>query len=322
MKTKFVKDLKLGDEIADVFAISSIETPINYKAKPGTWFPFEISDKTGRFLAKFWGENEKGDDTNLLLSQIKIGSVVFIKGKIENYEKDYVSVKPGNVEIKKTNEYDVTDFVATTKKDIQNMILELKQIITNIKNLDIKRLLESFVNDEQFMKEYSKAPAAKIYHHNFAGGLLEHVLNLIQISKRVVEMHPELDLDLLIAGSILHDIGKIKEFEVTTVIDITTEGRLLGHISIGHAIVSKRIDEIGNFPEDLRLKILHIILSHHGKLKRGSPVKPYFPEARAFAQIDDSDAQIQHIIQIKDETESNESWIWPKFNDNDPVYLK
>ena len=322
MKSKFVKDLKLNDEISEVFAIQSVGGIQTYKSKPGYWFPLEISDQTGSFPAKFWGIHEKGDDTNSLLSQIKIGDVVLIRGKVENWEHDYVSIKPGCIEIKKIGEYDPSDFIATTKRNIPDMVTELKQNVANVGNTEIKRLLESYTNDDEFIKEYSKAPAAKKYHHNVLGGLLEHVLNLIHISKKVAELHPELDLDLLIAGCILHDIGKIREFETTTVISITDEGRLLEHISIGHAMVSKRISELDNFPKDIAIKILHIILSHHDMLEKGSPVRPYFPEAKAFSKIDDCDAQIRHIIQLKEENKSDKSWVWPKLNDDEPLYLK
>jgi len=322
MKSKFIKDLKLNDEVSDVFAIQSIGAVQAYKPKPGLWLPFEISDKTGTITAKFWGAHEKGDDTNLLLSQIKIGDVVLIRGKVDNYQQNYIGIQPGGIEIKRVGEYDPADFLATSKRDIPTMISELKQNVSTMANPDIKRLLESFVNDENFIKEYSRSPAAKKRHHNFVGGLLEHVLNLINLSKKVVEIHPELDLDLIIATCILHDMGKTREFEVTTVIDITDEGRLLGHLSIGYAMVSKRISELENFPKIIGLKILHMILSHHGSLDQGSPVPPYFPEAKAFSLIDDCDAQIQYIKQEKAESDSDNSFIWPKLNDKNPLYLK
>jgi 3'-5' exoribonuclease len=147
-------------------------------------------------------------------------------------------------------------------------------------------------------KKYSQAPAGKMWHHDFVGGLLEHVLSLISMSKTIQQSHPELNLDLLIATCILHDIGKVVEYKITTTIEFTTEGRLFGHLSIGYFMVAQRISEMSDFPEDLRLRILHMILSHHRQLAQGAPVVPMFPEAVAFALIDDVDAQSQHMVQV------------------------
>ena len=186
-----------------------------------------------------------------------------------------------------------------SSRDIPQMIAELRRTVSEIDNEHIKKLLESFTGDDDFMrKKYSQAPAGKMWHHDFVGGLLEHVLSLIAMSKTIQKSHPELNLDLLIAACILHDVGKVVEYKITTAIEITTEGRLFGHLSIGYFMVAQRISEMPDFPDDLRLRILHMILSHHRELKQGAPVVPMFPEAVAFALIDDADAQSQHMVQV------------------------
>ena len=160
------------------------------------------------------------------------------------------------------------------------------------------------------MKKYAKAPAGKMWHHDFVGGLLEHVLSLVSLSITLQKSHPELNRDLLITACILHDIGKVEEFDMGASIQITDKGRLFGHVSIGFLMVAERISQIHNFPEDLKLRILHIILSHHQKLEHGSPVTPMIPEAIAFAMIDDTDAKSQHIIQLVEE--SKKDWVYEK----------
>lgn len=324
MKQQFVKDLKNGDQTNDVFVINKISNPIPYKGKSGSWISMEVSDKTGIIEAKFWGDDTNSEDSNTLYSSLKVGDVVEIVGNLESYQGNppAISIKPGSI-TKKNGEFDPGDFIAKTEKDIDAMIVELKSVVATITNSDIKRLVNAFVEDGEFMKKFSSVPAAKKLHHAKIGGLLEHVISLLAISLKVAEKHPGLDKDYLIAGCIFHDIGKAIEYKVTTLIDITKEGRMLGHISIGQKMVNDKIDELGDIPEEIRLKIIHIILSHHGELKNGSPIKPCFPEAVAFSKIDDADAQIQRVIDVKNNANQDEEWMWvTDFRDGEWHYLK
>lgn len=323
MKTQFIKDIQNGQSINDIFVIYSTNPPVNYRTnKLGSWLPIELSDKTGTMPAKIWGESQDSSDVQNLFSNLKKGDVVAIIGIAEKYQENptAISIKPNNIQIKRDGEYDTKDFVASSE-NIEDMIVELKNIVSSTNNTNIKKLLEAFTNNAEFMNKFSEAPAAKKLHHARIGGLLEHVLSLMKISITISEIHSELDRDLLIAACLLHDIGKIKEYKITTVIDVTTEGRLLGHISIGQQLVNQKMEELGT-PENERLKICHMILSHHGELSRGSPVKPAFPEAIAFHRIDDLDAQTDLSIQFKKNTIA-EDWAWmPEFLGNTPIYLK
>jgi len=325
VKNQFVKDLKVGVEVNDQFVVCGIKPPAPYRNKAGLWIPMVVSDSTGVFEAKFWGDDADSEDTNTLYSSLKIGDVVEIKAKVEQSSgyPPAISIKPGNITKKNVGEYDPSDFVAKTEKNVDEMIAELKSIVATIDNSDIKRLVDAFVEDGDFMKKFSFAPAAKKLHHAKIGGLLEHVTSLLAISLKVAEKHPELDKDYLIAGCIFHDIGKVIEYKITTLIDVTKEGRMLGHIPIGQKMVNDKIDELGDIPEEIRLKIIHIILSHHGELENGSPVKPCFPEAFAFSKIDDVDAQIQRVIDVKNSSTHDEEWVWIEdFRDGDWYYLK
>lgn len=319
MKSIYISNLKKGDSVNDTFAVFSKGSIKPYKNKPGTWFSFTASDKTGQINAKFWGTDDYS--TEQKFNSFSPGDIVTITGTITEYNGES-EINIDQIIKVSDDSYDLSDFLKTTSKDIPQMITKLQNIISSIQNPHIKILLESFTSDDDFMKKYSQAPAGRMWHHDFVGGLLEHVHSLIAISNTVHQSHPQLDLDLLVAACILHDIGKTVEFKMGPSIEITDEGRLHSHIAIGYLMVAQKIQNISDFPEILRNKILHIILSHHGKPEYGSPIKPMFAEAVAFSQIDDTDAKTQHIKQVISDTDSEDSFIWPRLNDNTPVYLK
>ncbi len=303
MKTQYIKDLQEDQTIDDYFAVSSKKAPAKYRNKDGFWFSFDIADKTGTISVKFWGGPNE-ETVKKLFSSFKVNDVVSIKGgnaTIDGYSRKLtIYLNENSCEIKKEENFDYAEFVISTTKNIPEMISKFKEDVESITDDNMKQLLKSIFDDDDFMKKYSESPAAKIYHHNYVGGLLEHVLSMIAMSKTIAKQYePDLNLDLMIAGCMLHDVGKIFEYETKTVIDYTVEGSLLGHISIGTKMVEGKIDKLERFPLDLKNKILHLILSHHGSQELGSPVIPHFPEAVALHKIDDCDAQIKHTIQVK-----------------------
>ena len=310
MPHSFLSDVKDNENISGTFGV--VKKIAVKKYANGFSFILELYDKTGTMNATYWGPNDENSVADIFDS-ISVGGFVEISGKGNAWNnKLTISIdgKTGfNLQKVDSTSVDLENFIKKSSRDIPQMIEELHQIVSEINNEHIKKLLESFTNNDDFMKKkYSQAPAGKMWHHDFVGGLLEHVLSLIAMSKTVKQSHPELNLDLLIAACILHDIGKVVEYErlENFSIGITTEGRLFGHLSIGYFMVAKRISEMSDFPEDLRLRILHMILSHHREKKQGSPVVPMFPEAVAFALIDDADAQSQHMIQVVED--SKEDW--------------
>jgi 3'-5' exoribonuclease len=314
MQHSFLSDVKDNENISGTFAVTK-KIPVKKYAN-GFSFILELYDKTGTMNATYWGPNDENSVADIFDS-ISVGGFVEISGKGNAWNnKLTISIdgKTGfNIQKVDSTSVDLENFIKKSSRDIPQMIEELHQIVSEINNEHIKKLLESFTNNDDFMKKkYSQAPAGKMWHHDFVGGLLEHVLSLIAMSKTVKQSHPELNLDLLIAACILHDIGKVVEYEILEnfSIGITTEGRLFGHLSIGYFMVAKRISEISDFPEDLRLRILHMILSHHRKLDQGSPVVPMFPEAVAFSLIDDADAQSQHMVQVV--TDPKEDFVYDR----------
>ena len=328
VKSKFVSELNSLQTVNEIFVISKKFSPQKYKTKSGSWFKLELADKTGTISLKYWGGDEEG--TKNIFDSFLEGDVVQVNGELVSFNNNWeIKVDPkSSHQLRKLSdgEYDPEDFMKKTTKDITLMISNLQKTVSEVSNPHIRKLLESFVNDEEFMsKKYKMAPAGKSWHHDFVGGLLEHVTSLINISKTVHSEHPQLDLDLLVAGCILHDIGKVEEYKMGLTIEITDYGRLFGHISIGFLMVAEKISRIPDFPEELRQKILHMILSHHRQLEHGSPVTPMFPEAVAFSMIDDTDAKSQHALQLvennegdwKYEREPSGSWFMTRKNSNE-----
>jgi 3'-5' exoribonuclease len=323
MQHSFLSDVKDNEEISGTFGVVE-KMPVKKYAN-GFSFILNLCDKSGTMNATYWGPNDENSVTDIFDS-ISVGSFVEISGKGNEWKKKLsisIDGKTGfNIQKVDSNSVDIENFVKKSSRDIPQMIDELRQIVSEINNEHIKKLLELFTNDNDFMqKKYSQAPAGKMWHHDFVGGLLEHVLSLIAMSKTVKQSHPELNLDLLIAACILHDIGKVVEYELLEnfTFGFTTEGRLFGHLSIGYFMVAQRISEMPDFPDDLRLRILHMILSHHRELKQGAAVVPMFPEAVAFALIDDADAQSQHMVQVVEDPKEEfvyerlgSKWNWTK----------
>jgi 3'-5' exoribonuclease len=318
---QFVKDLKQGDSVESLFAVKFRKPPKRYAH--GHMFEIRVSDMTDEITAKYWGDDDL-DSVQKLYDSFSKGDVVLLNGTVNEYRGTLeiaISKSAGDtVEVSAKEDYDMADFVARTPKDIAKMTEKFGEIIGSVSNPHLKALLDSFFKDDDFLKEFSLTPASMHYHQNYIGGLLEHTLNVAEICVTFAGLYPELDRDLLIAGAVLHDIGKMREFEVTTSIDITEEGMLRGHLIIGEEMVRERMKLIEDFPEVLGNKISHIVLSHHGKKDYGSPKEPQFPEALAVNHADESDAKIDLFIRMKEEARTEDPWIWTKRTGH--IYLR
>lgn len=295
VKKQFIRDLKSGSSVYSDFAVQRKVPPIQYKN--GFTFALDLTDKTGTVSLKYWGGRTR-EEVDQVYHSFEESDVIRVKGKASLYKDAMqISVNPPSDTIEKAYNFDKADFLRASSRDIGDMQDELWRVIQKMDDTNIRRLLSNMFDDEELLAEYSKSPAAVRYHHNYEGGLLEHVLEMVRIARSVADVHPELDGDLLVAGCILHDIGKIKTYRMDTTISFTDEGKLLDHISIGYRMVADRIDMIDAFPNPQRQKILHMILSHHGKREWGSPVEPQFPEATALHHIDNMDAKLKMAIE-------------------------
>jgi 3'-5' exoribonuclease len=296
-KGQFICDLKFGDSVKGCFSVKYKHPPKEYKN--GFMFTIGLADKTGEIEATYWGGKNK-EKVRQIYDQFKEGDVISITGVVGEFRNRLkIDINEEN-EIKKSTEYRLEDFVPKTEKNVDEMLLELREKISLIKNPNLRALLEAFFNDNDFVQKFKTAPAAMYIHHAYLGGLLEHTLNVVKLCQSTHKLYPQLNLDLLLAGSLLHDIGKTKEFVVTTNIKVSEEGMLRGHIVLGEEMMLKKVNKIPNFPRNLKMKLSHIILSHHGETSFGSPKQPQFAEAAAIYYADECDSKVNQYIKAKE----------------------
>jgi 3'-5' exoribonuclease len=284
MKTHYVSDLQDGQAVTSQFLVR--EKEIRTSQRTGTsWLQLELADRTGTIPAKMW------DNFSVIADTFEQDDVVQIRGRVKLYngqrELTLEQIIPAG-----ERDYDLGDFLPHTKQDVEKLYAEVREAVAGMKNPWLKRLVSAVVDDPAIAPKFKRAPAAMNMHHAFIGGLLEHVASLIGLSRRVASHYPELDPDLLLAGIVLHDVGKIDELRYSRAFDYTTEGRLLGHITIGVSIVRDKIRVIPDFPVPLGVLVEHLILSHHGTYEFGSPSLPQIREAVALHFLDDMDSKM------------------------------
>ena len=279
MKNLFVKDLKEGLSLFNEdFAVKSINAA---KMKDGrTYYNVELADSTGTISGKIWPDSITKCDIK------SEGKVVSVDAGIEKY-RDSLQIKINSM-IETTN-FDAVNFMATSNFNPENLWQELEKYRNAIKNKYLRQLLTNCFTEET-RASFINSAAGLTVHHEYKGGLVEHTVEMLRMSDSLKESYPKINKDLLISGIILHDIGKIFEYETGLTVKITTKGKLLGHISMGAKYVYDHCPE--DMPEDLKNEITHIILSHHGSLEFGSPIKPKTAEALAISRFDVASANI------------------------------
>jgi 3'-5' exoribonuclease len=306
---KTIAEMKKGDRIEGIFSVHYTKPITIYKF--GTMFEFRLADRTGQMTAKYWG----GDDqTEVMRVYDTIGedAVVRVRGTVIEYKGQLelaINPKDGEgIRVLKDGEYDIRELIPT-REDIPQLKARLKERIDSVTEPNLSRLLHN-VFDKEFMEEFSRCPASIMLHSNELGGLLYHTLNVADHCMLAWEHYKEMDRDLLLAGALLHDVGKVEAFKVTTNIDQTEAGKFLGHLVLGMDLVKAKIRELGDFPDELENKVLHIILSHHGRKDWGSPVEPAIPEALTVHYADDFDAKLDYMLIKRKEASTDDSWIW------------
>jgi len=248
-----------------------------------------LGDKSGQLEGRVW---ELSDPR--IAKDFDRGDIVKARGSASRFD-DRLQMKIDQIRVALPNEVDKSDLLPSTTYDVAELWRQLLGFVESFTNPDLKRLLTAMLADSALAQAYREAPAAKQLHHAWLGGLLEHVISLLTLADRVAAHYPLLDRDLLMTGVILHDIGKVRELSWEIGFEYTIEGSLLGHIQIGTALTERAIDSLPNFPPRLKTLVLHMILSHHGKLEFGSPKLPMIPEALALSFLDDLDAKMQAI---------------------------
>lgn len=322
-KEQFIENLREGDVVNDFFSVKRKNPPRSYKK--GTWFDFLAGDKTGEIMVKFWGGDNK-DRVKRLFDSFTIGDVVQVRaGYVEIYdEKPQISINESTGGIRRCgkNEYDASDFLASLEKNrIDELYETLQQEIKRITLEPLQDLLALFFNDTTFVEQFIHSPSAMSHHHNYVGGNIEHVVGVVRLCRSISEMYPGINTDVLICGAILHDVGKLKEYQYAASIDKTPEGNFIGHIMIGDRWIREKIQDIRTqgkeFPTELEHHISHLILSHHGRYEWGSPRMPITVEANILHYADLMDSQVKNFIQNIQEAKKMNTEDWAFIYDSD-----
>jgi 3'-5' exoribonuclease len=290
MKDIYIADLATFDEgkpFDGFFIVLAKQQRTTKTNKP--YLNLILGDKTGQLEGRIW---ELGDPR--IEKKFDKGDVVKARGSASRFD-DRLQMKIDQLRLAQTGEVDKSDLLPSTTYDVAALWSQLQASVDSLTNPDLKRLITAVLGDPAIAAAYREAPAARQLHHAWLGGLLEHVVSLLSLADRVAAHYPLLDRDLLLTGVILHDIGKIRELSWVVGFDYTIEGTLLGHIQMGIDMVEKTIASLPGFPDRLRTLVLHMILSHHGKLEFGSPKLPMIPEALVLNFVDDLDAKMQAV---------------------------
>ncbi|MDD1770047.1 MAG: HD domain-containing protein [Methanomassiliicoccales archaeon] len=310
---KYLRDLAEGEEFEMPASVKQKRPPRPYCG--GQSFELRVSDRSGEMTLKYWGQEGKGS-VDEIYSSFKIGDVVSVKGCLVRYRDQMeISVsqdKGGSITKMPMEQVTREDFVMCSAIEPERLMSALNSHVRGVKQKDLKALLSVFFSDEKFVARFSCAPGSMWMHCNWIGGLAEHTLKVVETCEFLAKQYPKLDHDLLITGALLHDVGKVEEYAVTTNIDVTEDGMLRGHIAIGAEMVSRACDEVPGMDRNLRLKVLHMVLSSHGELEYGSPKRPQFPEAFAVNYADDLDAKLEQFIKVKEEARTEDPWIYNK----------
>jgi 3'-5' exoribonuclease len=209
-------------------------------------------------------------------------------------------------------EYDPESFIPSTPKDIGILTKRVGELIESIKDPSLYKLGKLVFEDQQFMKDFNRSPGGVKWHHPYLGGLLEHSVRVAELCNFTAQEYPELNRDLLVLAALLHDLGKVKEYSATTIIDYTDEGRLEGHVIIGERFIRNMCERIESFPQKLKMLLSHLILSHQGHKEFSSPVEPMIPEAFVLYYADEIDAKLNALNRIT-ETAKKDGGKWSEF---------
>jgi 3'-5' exoribonuclease len=286
MKTSFVTDLNSEQSITTFFLVH--EKEIRSTREGRSYLRLELGDRSGTIEARMW------DQFELAAKDISRDDFVKVNARVEIYRsRPQLSLQ--QLRLAKPEEVDLADFLAHTKEDVGKLYSQLLEYAGSIANPWLKKLTTSIISDPAIAAKYKRAPAAKVMHHAYLGGLLEHVISLCGLAKQIAAHYPELDVDLLLTAAILHDVGKLEELCFVRAVGYTVEGQLLGHIVMELETVSKAMDAIEGFPANLKTVVQHLLISHHGQYEFGSPKLPMIREALAFHYMDDLDSKLAAV---------------------------
>ncbi|MCX6599111.1 MAG: OB-fold nucleic acid binding domain-containing protein [Acidobacteria bacterium] len=300
MKTVYAADLKPDQEITAAFLVANKEVRQKRTGEP--FLSLMLQDRTGDVDAKMW------DNAASVADKFAKDDIIEVKGTVQVFQ-GRIQLTIQRLKKLEDASVDLGDFMPASRYSGEAMFAELQAMVASMADADLRQLLDTIFADSELVSAFKQAPAAKTVHHAFLGGLLEHVLSMAKIGQTLAKHYPGIDADLLLAGVVLHDIGKTRELTYRRSFGYSTEGQLLGHIHIGLGIIIDAFRKLPEFPAKKRMLLEHLILSHHGTLEYGSPKVPVFLEAMLLHQIDMMDSKMEAVrAAIADDNRVDGEW--------------
>lgn len=297
-KRKFVSDITAGEHVQDIFALA--EKNMAHKRDGNPFLTIVLEDRTGQIRGVLWDNVEEASSSaagDFVMVSATAGEY---RGALQLVVKSMSAVPVENVT--------PADYLPVTQRDVEQMFARLRALTDTMTSSPLKALMDAFWNDAGFLRQFKLAPAAKNMHHAYIGGLLEHTLSMALLADRIAGHYGGVDRDMLIVGSVLHDIGKVRELAYRHRIDYTDEGRLLSHIVIGVEMVEAKIRSIDGFSQNLAAMVKHMIVSHHGVREYGSPEPPKTIEAVLLNYIDEIDSRVNAIREFMASEDAGAAW--------------
>jgi len=298
-KRSWVKDLRAGTELEESFAVRAVD--VRQRRGGGPYLAATIGDRTGEVTALVW------QNVDQLRGVLEPGKVVSVKGQVQRYNQQ-LQVVVRQAEALPAESVEDALFVRSSAVDPDVLWKNLNALIEEVSDSDVRQLLFRIFSDPEVEELFRSAPAARSMHHAFRSGLLEHTVSVTTVARSLAK-HYGLNQDLVVAGCLLHDFGKIWELEIGASIEYTDDGRLIGHIPMEVLFVDKKIAELKKFPAETRRQLLHILLAHHGEYEFGSPRRPKTPEALLVHMIDNLDSKMAGMLEaIAAQGADDEAW--------------
>jgi len=277
------------------------EKGLKPKRNGGFYLHCVLADRTGEIEAKAWDQPQ---NTAALFDR---DDIVKVRGTIELYnERPQLIVR--RIRRCEAGEFQEADFCPASLRDPEEMFRELRVFVESVANENIRALLRSVLDDPAIAPALKVAPAALKIHHPYRGGLLEHSLSLCTLAEALVGKYPRLNRDWLIAGAVLHDLGKVEELGTSRRLGYSTRGQLVGHVALGLEILERHAARLEGFPVEIKTMLQHLIVSHHGEIEKGALRAPMFPEALALSIADLLDARLEQAWRLIDQAPASEEW--------------
>jgi 3'-5' exoribonuclease len=305
MTRRYVNQLTHGDSVDEAFLVADKQLRANRQGN--LYLHLELRDKTGSVGARLWNATED------LARSFEPGDYLQVRGKTQVFQGS-LQIILTHLDVIDPARVDAEEYLPQGSQNVSKLLSRLREVLFGMRNPHLKALVECFLIDDDFLRKFSTAPAGIKNHHAYQGGLLEHVVNLLNVGDRITDLYPDLDRDLLLCGIFLHDIGKVEELSYDRAFAYTDEGQLVGHLVMGVEMLAAKVERCKaltgeDFPSELLLRLKHMIVSHHGTHEFGSPKLPMTLEAVALHYLDNLDAKLHTFgREIRDDPSRESSW--------------